>query len=256
MKNTTLKDKLRKRELTIGSWVSMGHISVPEILSNAGFEWLVVDMEHTTTDYGNLHALITATQAYDMAALVRVGSNDELNIKRAMDAGADGVVVPMINSAEEARKAVSYVKYPPVGVRGVGLFRAQKYGMGFEEYKQWVKDHSVVILQIEHIEGINALEEILDVPGVDGVIIGPYDLSGSVCDPGDFANPKMVQALEKYKSICSHRKMTMGFHQVAPDANLLEAKIAEGYTFIAFGADFLFMGKYACDAMSEFRKEK
>jgi 2-dehydro-3-deoxyglucarate aldolase len=161
-----------------------------------------------------------------------------------LDAGADGIIVPMVCTVDDAKNAVAYAKYPPEGKRGVGLARAQKYGTGFESYKNWVKDNLVVIAQIEHIDGINNLEEIIKVEGIDGTIIGPYDLSGSLGIPGQFNEPIVVKALTKYKNI-SDKNISKGFHVIDPDYKKLDEKILEGYNFLAFSTDFLFMGENA-----------
>lgn len=251
MLNTKLKEKLLNNELTIGSWITIGHPAIPEILASAGFEWLVIDIEHTTIDFSMVQVLITTIQSKGMAALVRVSKNEEVVIKRVLDAGADGIIVPMICSVEDAKKAVEYAKYPPKGKRGVGLARAQQYGTGFDNYKKWVDEHLVVIAQIEHIDGINNLNEIIKVEGIDGTIIGPYDLSGSLGIPGEYNKPIVVEALEKFKSICQSTKTSMGFHVIDPDHLKLEEKINEGYNFIAFSTDFLFMGECARKEMKK-----
>ncbi len=247
MYNNTLKSKLKNNELTIGSWITIGHPSVIEVLSNVGFDWLTIDMEHTTIDYSVAQTLISTIQSKGMAALIRVSKNDEVYIKRVLDAGADGVIVPMINSAEDARKAVEYVKYPPEGKRGVGLYRAQKFGLnnGFEDYKKWLTENAVVIAQIEHIEAVNNIDEIISTPGIDGVIIGPYDLSGSLGVPGEFDDPRVISALLKVEKTCKERNFTMGFHVIDPDSNQVKQRIKSGYNFIAFSTDFLFMGRNA-----------
>lgn len=247
MYNNTLKSKLKNNELTIGSWITIGHPSVIEVLSHAGFDWLTIDMEHTTIDYAMAQVLISTIQSKGMAALVRVSKNDEVYIKRVMDAGADGVIVPMINNADDARKAVEYVKYPPEGKRGVGLYRAQKFGFnnGFEDYKKWITENAVVIAQIEHIEAVNNIEEIISTPGIDGVIIGPYDLSGSMGIPGKFDDPKVKAALSKYEKVCKEKNFPMGFHVIKPEAELLKEKISASYKFLAFSTDFFFMGTKA-----------
>ncbi len=251
MYNNTLKNKLKRNELTIGSWITIGHPSVIEVLSHAKFDWLTIDMEHTTIDYSMAQSLISTIQFHGMAALVRVSKNDEVYIKRVLDAGADGVIVPMINNAKDARKAVEYVKYPPEGKRGVGLYRAQKFGlnMGFEDYKKWLSDSSVIIAQIEHIDAVNNIEEIISTPGVDGVIIGPYDLSGSLGVPGEFDNPKVVEALSKFEGVCKANNFAMGYHVIQPDGTQLKQKVKSGYTFLAFSTDFLFMGTKATNEM-------
>ena len=247
MFNTTLKTKLKNNELTLGSWITIGHPSVIEVLSNAGFDWLTIDMEHTSIDYTMAQTLISTIQSHGMSALVRVSKNDEVYIKRVLDAGADGVIVPMINNADDARRAVEFVKYPPEGKRGVGLYRAQKFGLnsGFDDYKKWLSDYAVIIAQIEHIDAVNNIEEIISTPGIDGVIIGPYDLSGSLGIPGEFNDPNVVAALSKFEKACKEKSFTMGFHVIDPDAAQVKQRISLGYNFIAFSTDFLFMGRKA-----------
>ncbi len=251
MYNSTLKKKLQNNELTIGSWITIGHPSVIEVLSHAGFDWLTIDMEHTTIDYSMAQILISTIQSNGMAALVRVSKNDEVYIKRVLDAGADGVIIPMINNADEARKAVEFVKYPPEGKRGVGLYRAQQFGLnnGFENYKKWLNESVVTIAQIEHIDAINNIEEIISIPGIDGVIIGPYDLSGSLGIPGEFDNSKVISALSKFEKVCKEKNYPMGFHVIEPKFELLQEKINLGYRFLAFSTDFFFMGKKANEEM-------
>jgi 2-dehydro-3-deoxyglucarate aldolase len=126
-----------------------------EVMALAGFEWLVVDIEHTSIDLSSTENLIRTIQANDIKALVRVSKNEEVIIKKVLDMGADGIIVPMVNSKEDAAQAVNYAKYPPQGKRGVGLYRATKYGTNFEEYKKWVDEELVIIAQIEHIDAVN-----------------------------------------------------------------------------------------------------
>jgi len=249
MKNKTLKNKLNNNELTIGSWITIGHPSIPEILSNAGFDWLTIDMEHNSIDNSMMQNLISVIQSKDIAALVRVSKNEEVAIKHALDAGADGIIVPMVKNKDDARKAIEYTKYPPLGKRGVGLSRAQNYGFSFDDYKEWQANNLVVIAQIEHIDGVNNLKEIIEVNGIDGVIIGPYDLSGSLGIPGNFEDPKVVAALSKYETVCKEKNYPMGFHVIEPKSDLLQKKINTGYRFLAFSTDFFFMGRKAAEEM-------
>lgn len=235
--------------LTIGSWLTIGHPSVVEIMATAGFEWLVVDLEHTSIDLSMAQILISAIQANGMKAFVRVSKNEEVIIKRVMDMGADGIIVPMVKNGEEAREAVGYVKYPPKGKRGVGLYRAQKYGIGFEEYKKWNHEESIVIAQIEHIEAVKNIEDILATEGIDGIIVGPYDLSGSMGKPGCYEDEDVKEALEKVKKACFALKKPLGFHVIQSDAKKLQEKIDEGYTFLAFSIDFFFLGDRAREEM-------
>ncbi len=253
MKNTTLKKKLKNKENTVGSWITIPHQSVIDILAEAGFDWLCIDLEHTAIDYNEVQVLIGFIQARGMAALVRVSKNEEVVIKRVLDSGADGIVVPMICNADEAKQAVEYAKYPPVGKRGVGLNRAQRYGFGFEDYRKWVDDNQVIIAQIEHYEGVNNLETIIETPGIDGVFIGPYDLSSSLGIPGQFNNALVQEALQKFEKICTEKNFSMGYHVIDPEFELVREKSKAGYNFIAFSTDFLFMGRKAFAEMNNLK---
>lgn len=237
-----LKDRLNRRELTVGSWITIGHPSVAEIMATAGFDWLTIDMEHSAITLEQAFSLIQVIELSGIPPLVRVGENDPTVIKRVMDAGAHGVIVPMVNTPEEAKRAVDSVKYPPVGRRGVGLARAQKYGTGFEPYWQWNQEKSVVIVQIEHIRGVENLEAILAVDGVDGFLLGPYDLSGSLGIPGQFEHPRFVEALAALQQKSRSRQALAGYHVVPPEPAQMDEKIRNGYRFLAYSVDFLLLG--------------
>jgi 2-keto-3-deoxy-L-rhamnonate aldolase RhmA len=238
----TLKDRLKDRELTVGSWLTIGNTTVAEIMARAGYDWLTIDMEHSAITLDIAQDLIRVIELCGVAPLVRVGVNDATLIKRVMDAGAHGVIVPMVNSREDAEKAVASVQYPPAGFRGVGLARAQKYGTDFEGYKKWNERQSVVIVQIEHIKAVENMEKILAVPGVDGFIIGPYDLSGSLGVPGQFDHPEMLKALNRVKEVSEKTNALSGFHVVPPDLQAFQEKVREGYKFLAYSLDTLMLG--------------
>lgn len=238
-----LKEKLNNRELTIGSWLSIGNSYTTEIMVQAGFEWLVIDMEHSAITMTEAQQMIQTIELGDCVPLVRVGSNDPTLIKRVLDAGAHGVIVPMVNTAEEAEAAVRAAKYPPRGTRGVGLARAQRYGISFNEYKKWNEEKSVVIVQTEHIDAVNNLEDILAVDGVDGFIIGPYDLSGSLGYPGEFDRPEMRDALARVREIGTKYGKAQGYHSVPINFDDAKSCIDDGYTFLAVGVDFLYLGE-------------
>ena len=148
LKNSLLKNKLSKNEITIGSWLTIPSQSIVEILSTAGFEWLTIDIEHSPISIESVKNLIGHIQGNGMQALVRVSENNETIIKRVLDAGADGVIIPMVNSLDDAKKAVNSIKYPPIGSRGVGLNRAQKFGTDFKKYVEWQEKNLVIIFQI------------------------------------------------------------------------------------------------------------
>jgi len=249
-----LKEKLNKKQLTIGSWVTIAHPSVVEIMASAGFEWLTIDMEHSVIELERAQTLISLIQANGMQALVRVPKNEEVIIKRVMDAGADGVIVPMVNSQELAQQAVDYVKYPPVGKRGVGLARAQNYGIGFDKYKKWLHEKSVIIAQIEHIDGVNNIQQIIDIQGIDGIIIGPYDLSASMGFPGEYHRNDVQEALTKVETACKKTGISFGYHVIESDSKVLQEKIDKGYTFLAFSLDFFFLGDKAREEMAKIKR--
>ena len=250
----SLKQKLKNNELTLGSWIMMGNTMSVEVMALAGFDWLVIDIEHTSIDLETAQTLITTIQANNIKALVRVSKNEEVIIKRILDMGADGIIVPMVCSKEDAKQAVNYAKYPPVGKRGVGLYRATKYGVNFEEYKKWVDEELVIIAQIEHIDAVNNIDEILKVNGIDGTIIGPYDLSGSMGCPGDFEREDVQDAVEKVLNRCKEHNIPSGFHVVDTNPEKLQNKIEQGCTFLAYGIDYFFMRDAAMDGMNKLKE--
>lgn len=248
-----LKKRLKKKELTIGSWLQIGSPIVAEIMAQAGFDWLVVDMEHSAIGIDKAQSLIQIIELAGCVPLVRLSSNDPVLIRRVMDAGSHGIIVPNVNSADDAVEAVKAIKYPPNGTRGVGLFRAQGYGFNFEEYKKWQAAESVVIVQIEHIEGVNNLEAILNTDGVDGFIIGPYDLSASLGIPGEFEHPDFKAALHTVHRVSEEANVLMGIHVVMPDVAAAMERINEGYRFIAYSIDTLFLGQSCRDGLKQIR---
>jgi 2-dehydro-3-deoxyglucarate aldolase len=232
-----IKEKMQSGEVSIGSWITLAHPAIAEIMAKAGFDWLAVDMEHSVITIREAEELIRVIDLCGVTPLVRLSTNDPVQIKRVMDAGAHGVIVPMVNSADEAEQAVGAVRYPPQGVRGVGLARAQGYGASFDKYLNWVNEESVVIVQVEHIDAVNDLKSILSVDGVDGFIVGPYDLSGSLEIPGQFDHPLMKKAIGRIISVGTASGKVPGIHIVEPDVEALKHRIKQGYRFVAYSVD-------------------
>jgi len=232
-----LKTYLKNNHLALGSWITLAHPAIAEIMANAGFDWLAVDLEHSVITIREAEELIRIIDLSGVAPLVRLTSNNPDLIKRVMDAGAHGVIVPMVKSPDEAMLAVDSVKYPESGKRSIGLARAQGYGIGFQDYFQWQQDSSVVIVQIEHIEAVNNLEKIFSIDGVDGYIVGPYDLSGSMGIPGQFEHPEFLKAMERIRATAAAMDMPGGIHIIEPDPQQLEQRIEEGHRFIAYSLD-------------------
>ncbi|MEM7550367.1 MAG: aldolase/citrate lyase family protein [Bacteroidota bacterium] len=244
MKNN-LKQALKSNQISIGTWITIGHLSMVEILLTADFDWFAIDLEHSVINLETTQQMISTINQSGKSSLVRVSKNEEVVIKRVMDAGATGVIIPMVCSKEDAQKAINYVKYPPVGKRGVGLARAQKFGIGFEEYRMWLKEESVIICQIEHINGVKNLKDILSLNEVDGIIIGPYDLSASLGKPGQFEDKEVMDAIRVIEEICKELDKPLGMHVIPPDHIQLNDKIRKGYSFLGFSLDFLFLGEKA-----------
>ena len=233
----SLKSRLNQSELTIGSWVTLGHSSIAEIMAEAGFDWIVLDMEHSVLELSEVQALIQVLDGKQCPAIVRLTSNHPDLIKRVMDASATGIMVPMIKSAADAEVAVSGVYYPPRGQRGVGLARAQGYGNSFQSYRQWLEDNAVVIVMIEHVDAVKAIDDILAVPGVDGYIIGPYDLSGSMGRPGDLNHPDVQTAITQVMQAGHRAQKPGGVHVIEPDPQALQQRIQAGFNFLGYSLD-------------------
>jgi len=239
-----IKQTFRDGKVSIGSWMSMGHVSIAEILASAGYDWVVIETEHTAIDVSEVLRLIIAIEGRGAIPLVRLAWNDPIQAKAVMDSGAAGVLVPMVNSRADAERAVQSIKYPPMGFRGVGLARAQGYGVSFDEYVRAANDHSLLIVQIEHIDGVQNIDDILCVPGIDGTFIGPYDLSLSMGLAGQLHHPDVEAAKQRVLEAVKAHGLVAGIHLVHPDTAVDDLKqcLALGYQFIALGTDILFLG--------------
>jgi 2-keto-3-deoxy-L-rhamnonate aldolase RhmA len=243
----TIKEKLRHGEPSIGTWMSMAHPSIAEILSMAGYDWVVIETEHTAIDVSEVLRLIIAIEQRGCIPLVRLAWNDPIQAKAVLDSGAAGVLVPMINTKSDAELAVKMTKYPPLGVRGVGLARAQGYGAHFDDYVKHANADTLLMVQIEHKDAVANIEEILSVPGIDGTFIGPYDLSLSLGIPGQTNHPEVVAAKRKVRDATLKHGLVAGVHLVQPSTASADCSkaIQEGYRFIALGTDILFLGDSA-----------
>jgi len=246
--NRPTKSELLSRP-SFGTWLTIPHPSVAELMVRAGFEWITVDLEHSPIGLESASELIRTIDLAGARPFVRVGNHDANVIKRVMDAGAHGVIASTVNTPSEAAAIVAAVKYPPLGTRGVGLSRAQGYADEFESHYAWLNEESIVFVQIEHIDAVGNLEAILRTPGVDGFFIGPYDLSASLGVPGELTHPKMLEALAEVRRVQNTLSIVAGLHVVQPDPEVAKQKIAEGYRFIAFGIDYLFMLNHARETL-------
>ena len=243
MELSGLRARLAERELVVGSWLSFAFPPVTEMFARAGFDFLVIDQEHAAIGAADSLAMIQVIDLAGAEAWVRVGANDPRLIKRALDSGATGIVVPMVSTPEEAEAAVSASRYPPRGTRGAGLFRAQGYGLGFAEYRPRADSGTTVVVQIEHIDAVRNLEAILAVPGIDAFIVGPYDLSGSVGHPGAYDHPDVTWALAEVERVMAVSSVPGGFHVVHSGEEELLRRLKCGYRLIAYGDDMVFLAE-------------
>ena len=240
--------------VTIGSWVTLAHTAIGEIMADADFDWLTVDLEHSVIDLDDLQPLVQVIQMSGRPVLVRLSSNDVVLIKRVLDAGANGIIVPSVNSADAAAGAVRAAKYPPDGERGVGLARAQGYGPGFATYAGSINDEVVIFAIIEHREAVQQIDRIFATRGLDGFMIGPYDLSASYGLPGQLQHPVVLEAQRTVLKAGVDAGIVPGIHVVHGSPAEAQERIAEGFRFIALGVDFLFLGDSCRAALAETRR--
>lgn len=217
-----------------GTLLSLSAPQVAEIIADSGFDWVLIDMEHSAI---SLESVQNALQIMGdkILRIVRVPGNDEIWIKQVLDTGCDGILVPMVNSSAEALKAVQSAKYPVEGRRSVGLSRAHKYGPGFTDYVENANRDLVIMIQIEHKEALKNIDEILEVKGIDAVFIGPYDLSASMGLTGQLSHPEVMSAIATIKDKCRQAGMAYGIFGLTPEVLIPELK--DGCTFPLCGVD-------------------
>ena len=237
----TLKETLAARTPAIGCWIQVASPTVAEIFSAAGFDWAAVDCEHSDIGLNELASILRGFR--NTVPLVRVKQNDPLSIRQPLDCGAAGVIVPLIHSADEAKAAVRSALYPPDGIRGFAYCRANDHGMSFDEYVKNANAQTVVIAMIESESAVECIDEILAVDGLDGVFIGPYDLSGSLGVTGKTDHPKVLEALDRVCAACARAGKAAGQHIVRPDAETVQRALSTGYTFLALGVDTVFLSE-------------
>jgi 2-dehydro-3-deoxyglucarate aldolase len=221
--------------------MQIGHCAIAEILARAGFDWVCVDLEHGAIDLETMTNIFRTLGAFDCTPVARLPLNDPVWIHRTLDAGARALIIPMVKTAGEAEAAIREAKYPPRGARGYGYSRANMHGMDFAAYIQTANDEIAMVMQIEHKDAIANLEGILQVEGVDGLFIGPLDLSGSMGITGQLTHPDMVAALDRYRRLCREYGKPAGMHIVRPAPQSINQAIEQGYTLIALGLDNVFL---------------
>lgn len=235
------KDKLQSGDVVLGGWVMIGHPAVVEIMAAEGFDFLGVDLEHTAIDLAVFHQLVLAAKGTGCDLLARLPSGDADLAKRVLDAGAAGIIVPSVNSAEEAARAVRIAKFPPEGTRGASLCRATDYGRNFAAYYRDHNEQVVVVVMLEHVGAVACADEILATPGIDAALIGPYDLSASMGLAGQLDHPDVLAAQQAICDACRAHQVPAGIHVTNVDAAEVRRRIDQGFRFLACGIDTQFL---------------
>ena len=249
MKNP-VRQAILNRTITFGGWIQCGNAATAEIFARSGFEWIVADCEHSDFDVQAASDVFRGMHGRGPVPLARVRENDTLAIRQVLDAGACGVIVPLISTAEAAEQAVRAAKYPPEGIRGFGFSRASNWGIDFDTYAREANDEIAVVAMIETKEAVDNIDGILAVSGVDGVLIGPYDLSGSYGIPSQTDHPTVVEACVRVAAACREAGKSAGLHVVRPNPELVRRVVHDGFTFLALGMDSVFLHEASCAALA------
>ncbi len=250
MKPNPVRQALLAGRVTIGTWIQIGHPTVAEVLANAGFDWIAADCEHTDMGLAEFAAVARGLHGRGSIPLVRVRENDTLAIRQMLDLGAMGVIVPLVNTPEDAARAVRAAKYPPAGVRGFAFHRGNNWGVDFADYAAGANDQIAVVVMIESKEAVENIDAILAVEGVDGVFIGPYDMSGSYGIPGQTGDPIIQNACARVVAACRKAGKAAGMHVVIPTPEAIAKAVADGFTFLALGVDTVFLDRAARSALA------
>lgn len=244
-KRAILKSKLRNRKRVFGAWTSLSHPSITEIFTRIGVDFVGIDIEHSTISQEQSQRIIAACQGNETLCLPRIASHNMEMIKRLLDSGADGIIAPTVSTTDEVEKLISWCKYSPKGQRGFGIGRAQGYGFDFEKYtSEWNKTGSLIV-QIESIKGVENIDKILDYEDIDGAMIGPYDISGSLGIPGQLDHPKVLEASKVVIASCAKYSKACGTQIIDPNRDNIETAFSNGYTFIILSSDVFLLWKWS-----------
>lgn len=247
-----IRDILAKDKATVGTWLQIPSPDVAELMARAGYDWVAVDMEHGSFAASRLPDIFRAIEVGGAAPFARLPIAEKTQIKAALEAGAQGLIFPMIESRVQLDEAIDLATYPGQDTwrspgekafeyRGVGYCRANVFGKQFDCYRESITPELFLVAQIEHVRALEQLDAILAHPRLDAIMVGPYDLSGSMGLTGQFDHPDFLAAMKAIQQACKKRGARMGLHIVKPDPEALEREIAAGSRFIAYGIDSVFL---------------
>ncbi len=259
MKQIELKKALKSRSKLFGAWVSYAEPSITETFAMAGFDFLAIDMEHSSITLPEAKNIISISQSFDISCFPRPVSHSNDYIKPLLEFGSDGILIQMVEDPEQVKNLINLIKYPPIGKRSFGVNRAQGYGMNFDSYiKNW-NESSIFMVQIESIKGVENIDEILSFDQIDGVMVGPYDISGSLGVPGQLSHPDVIEASKKVIDACKRFGKSCGTQLNDPNYNSISDLFDLGYNFAILGSDLFVLWKWSDsmrNIMAEIRKKK
>ncbi len=236
-----IRKVLKKKLPCIGTFIQLADTNSAEIIIDNGYDWLAFDLEHGNISLSDLNNLIRVVDNSKSVPLVRLGSCSEYECKKVFEAGALGVIIPMVKNVENLNKIYEYSTWPPLGKRGVGYSRSNLYGKYFNEYMTHISQKPIFIPMIENIECVDNLEELMKLEYVDAFFIGPYDLSASLKVPGDFKNITYTKTLNYIKKISKIYNKPLGIHLIEPNTKKLNKLIKDNYKFVAYSLDTVFL---------------
>ena len=240
-----LKKKFRARKKIFGGWISYSHPSITETFARMDIDFIAIDMEHSTISFEEAQRIITSSQGLNIPCLPRPVSQSNDIFKPILESGCDGLIVSTVENIEQLKLIINNFKYPPIGKRPFGVNRAQGYGHNTDEYYNNWNNSSSLIIQIENVEGLKNSEELIKNKNVDGVMIGPYDLSGSLGIPGDFKNKIYEEACLKIISLAKRYNKSCGTQIANISKELINYNNKLGFNFIVLASDLFVLTDWA-----------
>ena len=250
--SSNFRSRLQKKELLVGTLITLAAPEVAEIMSEIGYDWLFIDTEHGPLDAQSAQGILQAVD-HRSPCVIRIPANDEVWIKKALDIGAAGIIAPGVKSGTEAERIVQLCKYPPRGTRGVGIGRAHGYGLNFQDYVTNANDETAIILQAENTEAVQNIDDIVRVPGVDAILVGPYDLSASMKKMGQVQDAEVQSAIASVNEACRKNGLPLGIF--ADSAKSAAPYIQGGFSLIAISTDCLHMAQGARAELEAIKSE-
>lgn len=247
----SLRKFFQNRERLFGGWTSLAHPQITEIFASVWKpDFIGIDIEHSTISLAESQRIIAAGQASQVPILPRIASHNGEAIKRLADSGADGFIVPMVDTPEQLGQIIRWIKYSPAGSRSFGVARAQGYGAEFSRYTREWNEKSVLIIQIESVTGVKHVDALLDNEYVDGVMIGPYDISGSLGVPGELEHKDVLKACDTVIEAAHKFKKSIGTQDTDPSEASIRNYLGRGYNFLVLSSDIFLMWRW-CEKMRE-----